>query len=353
VKGDGNVHIKEVSKRLNTTARAIRFYEEKGLITPRKEAHNDYRTFDKPTLWRLQTILSLREIGMSITEIKKLLDITNGEMSIKQYLNVQRSALFSQWLEIKDMIETIDKMMDRSQDEKYSINDIFSLSQHLKSLKSMRKGWEDRWNFNEQAEKYDQNIKTTGYRFNVHQDYEKALNQVISYIKPEIGELGLDIGTGTGNLAAKFLNKGIKMIGVDQSEKMLRVCSEKHPHIETRSGHFLALPLMDGQVNFIVSSYALHHIPDEEKLLALEEMGRVLTRNGRICIVDLMFVDYNHRQQLFKHYNQIGNYEAIEAIEDEFYADRSMVIKWLKNHNYKVDAIQFNDILSLVYAEKI
>lgn len=31
------MHINEVAKRMNTTARAIRFYEEKGLLFPEKE----------------------------------------------------------------------------------------------------------------------------------------------------------------------------------------------------------------------------------------------------------------------------------------------------------------------------
>ncbi|QST00646.1 MerR family transcriptional regulator [Pontibacillus sp. ALD_SL1] len=105
--------IKEAANRLNTTPRTIRFYEEKGLIQPDK-GENDYRSYNEHHLWRLQTILSLREVGMSTEQIKHTLQ---NEEKVERYLNVQRSALYEEWLEIKDMIGTIDQMLHKSADE--------------------------------------------------------------------------------------------------------------------------------------------------------------------------------------------------------------------------------------------
>ncbi|AXI10747.1 MerR family transcriptional regulator [Oceanobacillus sp. 143] len=65
--------MKEVARKLNTTPRAIRLYEEKGLITPKKDKNNDYRLFTEEEIHRLSTILTLREIGVPIKEIKKSL----------------------------------------------------------------------------------------------------------------------------------------------------------------------------------------------------------------------------------------------------------------------------------------
>ncbi|WP_176555849.1 MerR family transcriptional regulator [Virgibacillus ndiopensis] len=344
------MHIKEVAKRLNTTARSIRFYEEKGLISPIKDAENDYRTFTDNDMMRLSTILALREIGISVENIREILE--DPEMNIKQYLTIQRSALFEKWIEIKDMIETIDKMVDRTGNQENCIGDIQELSQHLKTMKNIRKSWKDKWNFDKQAADYDQNIKMHGYRFNVHQDYEQALEKVVTTISLAPGDMCLDIGIGTGNLGSRFLDSGVNVIGVDQSEEMLKQCKEKHPSIETRKGHFLTLPLMDIQVDGVVSSYALHHIPDTEKLLALQEMSRVVKDEGQICIVDLMFLDTNHQMQVLERFRSEGNLEAIDAIEDEYYADRSLLINWFNEHNFYVETHQFNDILSMIYATK-
>ncbi|SEP68808.1 putative AdoMet-dependent methyltransferase [Virgibacillus subterraneus] len=344
------MQIKEVAKQLNTTSRAIRFYEQKGLISPKKDTENHYRIYSEKDLLRLSTILALREIGMRIENIKRILDDPN--MCMKDYLNVQRSALFEKWIEMKDMINTIDKMVEQTADDNYQARDIFILSQHLKNMKNLRKNWEDKWNFDKQAAGYDQNIKMAGYRFNVHQDYDKALSRIADTIKLQPNDVCVDVGVGTGNLGSRFLDKQVNVIGVDQSERMLNVCSEKHPTIETRKGHFLALPLLDNHADGIVSSYALHHISENEKLLALEEMSRVLKEDGQICIVDLMFQDEQHRKEVIERFRTQGNTEAIEAIEDEYYADQSKLVEWLFANNYRVETYQFNDILSMVYAMK-
>ncbi|MBP2076343.1 MerR family transcriptional regulator [Oceanobacillus polygoni] len=339
------MQINEVAKQLNTTPRAIRFYEEKGLIAPKKDAENEYRYFSEADVVRLSTILALREIGVPIKGIKKALE--DPDMTIKGYLQVQRMALVAQWLEVKDMIDTIDQMVERSD------GDMYGLAQHLKKLKSLRKGWEDKWDFDSWAEDFDNHIKREGHGFNVHQDYDEALEKIAQTIQLEECTICADIGIGTGNLGAKFVEKGIHVIGIDQSEKMLEICKEKHSEIEVRHGHFLALPLLDNQVDAVVSSYALHHLPDSEKLLALTEMTRVLKPNGQICIADLMFLDETHRNEVMDAFREEGNTEAIESIEDEFYADRSLLVNWLEEHGYEVETVMFNDILSMIYARRV
>jgi putative AdoMet-dependent methyltransferase len=44
--------IKELAEKLKISARAIRFYEEKGLISPVKLAGNQYRIFSENEVWR-------------------------------------------------------------------------------------------------------------------------------------------------------------------------------------------------------------------------------------------------------------------------------------------------------------
>ncbi|MFD2043691.1 methyltransferase domain-containing protein [Ornithinibacillus salinisoli] len=342
--------IKEVAEKLNTTARSIRFYEEKGLISPKKDEENDYRYFTEKDLLRLSTILALREVGFPVNEIKVLLE--DPSMSIQQYLNIQRSALYEKWIEMRDMIETIDEMVDRTTEDSYLPKDFYALAQHLKNLKSIRKNWTDRWNFDQQASDYDENIKKQGFSFNVHEGYDQALARIVEKTSLQPGNTCLDIGIGTGNLGSKFLQDGIKVIGVDQSEKMLEKCKEKHPQIETRKGHFLALPILDHSVDAVVSSYALHHLPDEEKVIALEEMTRVLKPNGQICIADLMFTDKVHREKVIADFQAVGNQIAIECIADEYYADRSLLTNWFSNCGYQIESYQFNRILGMIYARR-
>ncbi|MDY0409592.1 class I SAM-dependent methyltransferase [Paracerasibacillus soli] len=273
-------------------------------------------------------------------------------MSIGDYLNVQRAALFEKWLELHDMIQTIDEMVRQTNAGSYSIEGIHQLATHLHHLKAMRKGWEDRWHFDKQADTYDRSIKKAGHTFNIHASYDEALAMVVDEVNVRPNDIVLDIGIGTGNLGAMFLEKGATVIGVDQSDKMLATCHQKHPAIETRKGHFLALPLVDQQVDAIVSSYALHHLPDHEKLLAFQEMHRVLKPNGQICIADLMFIDGKHREKVIEKYRESGNMEAILSIEDEYFADQTLLTTWLRVNGFHVREHRFHGFLGLIYARR-
>ncbi|QST00647.1 methyltransferase domain-containing protein [Pontibacillus sp. ALD_SL1] len=230
--------------------------------------------------------------------------------------------------------------------------DIFALANQLKSIKQKRKGWQDEWDFNSQARDYDESLKMNGYRFNVHENYDQALAKAIEFVHPREGETGVDIGIGTGNLGSQCIPLGTHVIGVDQSDEMLSVCKGKHPQIDVRHGHFLALPVMDGEVDFITTSYALHHVTEGEKELALREMDRILKPNGRIAIVDLMFANQHDRERVISDFKEAGNQEAILAIEDEYYADRSNLVAWFEQLGYEIHIHPFNDILHMVYAEK-
>ena len=68
------LQIRELANKLQISPRAIRFYEDRGLIAPKKDPENNYRLFSEADAWRLQTIIALREVGIPVREIKKILE---------------------------------------------------------------------------------------------------------------------------------------------------------------------------------------------------------------------------------------------------------------------------------------
>ncbi|WP_232698496.1 MerR family transcriptional regulator [Brevibacillus daliensis] len=323
--------IKEIAERLNISTRAIRFYEEKGLITPYKQENNQYRTFTEKDVWRLQTIIALREAGMTTRDIKKALLELEGDShkELQYYLELQRSVMFSKWLEMKQIIETTDYMIDLVKNKKtLPIEEIFKLAEGSKRLKDQRNTWHDKWNFDRIASIHDQRVR------NEYQDYEKALELTVKWVSPIQSEMGLDIGTGTGNLAGKLMARGAIMAGVDQSKEMLKQCLQKFPEMETKLGNFLAIPYLDGRFDFVVSSFVFHHLTTDQKLLAIEEMRRVLKPHGRICITDVMVVEEQHHH----HHNA------------EDYTSLTELISWFEERRYVTKHYQLNEFLHIFYA---
>lgn len=97
----------------------------------------------------------------------------------------------------------------------------------------------------------------------------------------------LDVGTGTGFVAAGLAGRVACVIGVDNSPAMLAVARQSLDTLGTDNvtlpeGQIDALPLPDNSVDVAVANMVLHHAPDPAAMIA--EMARVVRPGGRIGI---------------------------------------------------------------------
>lgn len=289
-KDDDFLKINELSKRLGISTRTIRFYEQNGLLPSVQREHNQYRIFVEEDIWRLQTIIALREAGMAIKEIKQALEPQGlpDSQRLRYYLELQRSLLTTQWLEMKRMAETTEQMIDLLQTQQtLPIQEIYHLADQAKHLRELRQNWQDQWNFDQRARTHDEDVQT---RSEDYPHYEQALTYTAELIHATSGEHGLDLGIGTGNLAGRLLTSGARLSGVDQSQEMLKQCQNKFPMIDTRIGNVLAIPYPDNHFHFVVSSFTFNHLNPQQQLLALTEIHRVLKPHGRLCLTDRIVV---------------------------------------------------------------
>src|SRR3954469_12762965 len=58
------MHIKDLAERAGVTVRAVRYYESRGLITPRREA-NGYRAYDDADVHVVREVRALLSLGMT------------------------------------------------------------------------------------------------------------------------------------------------------------------------------------------------------------------------------------------------------------------------------------------------
>ncbi len=105
-----------------------------------------------------------------------------------------------------------------------------------------------------------------------------------------VGRL-LDVGTGTGRMAAILGGGASRVTAIDRSPEMLRVARSRlagvmpgGPAVELVQGDFMALPLAAASVDTVVMHQVLHYArrPD----LVIAEAARVLAEGGRLLIVD-------------------------------------------------------------------
>ncbi len=334
--------INELALRLDITPRAIRLYEQKGLLNPKRNLDNGYRSYTEQDSWRLLTIASLREIGLGLPQIQLLLEKWDqGDSSeVQHYLEIQRMAMVAKWVELKQSISQIDQLISRSE-ESYGLqlDDLFLLAEQLKQFRQ-HTHWQDKWGFDRKAHEYDQSSAqmAAGPYLN-SQEYEVTLAFMTQWLAPQPGEHGIDVGTGTGNLAEKLLTNGSMLYAIDQSNEMLTRCRAKLPSLTTKLGNALSIPFVDKQFHFVASAFAFHHLDNQQQLLALEEMNRVLKPNGRMCISGLMFDQDPTSSPL-----------TLTNKTDRHPTDHTQLIAWLHNHDFITITHAINEWIRVVYA---
>ena len=114
--------INEVESITKLSKKSIRYYEQLGLITPKRD-DNDYRIYDEENIKELKTIKFLRELNVSVNDIKKL---KNNEISLQDLMEetIDKIEIEQEnYLTIKNMCLEISKNNDNFKTldiEKYS-----------------------------------------------------------------------------------------------------------------------------------------------------------------------------------------------------------------------------------------
>lgn len=73
--------ISELAREFGVTPRALRFYEDKGLLSPRRDGVN--RVYAHRDRGRLKLILQGKRVGFSLVEIKELMDLYTVDQRVQ------------------------------------------------------------------------------------------------------------------------------------------------------------------------------------------------------------------------------------------------------------------------------
>lgn len=78
--------VNQLAEELGVTPRAIRFYEVKGLIAPRRAGTT--RVFDRRDRARLMLVLRGKRLGFSLAEIREFLDLYDADRTQHSQLSL-------------------------------------------------------------------------------------------------------------------------------------------------------------------------------------------------------------------------------------------------------------------------
>lgn len=184
--------------------------------------------------------------------------------------------------------------------------------------------------FNLWADGYDKSVNVSEendeYPF---AGYKGLLNYIYSQIREKNGASVLDVGFGTGILTTQLYTAGYKITGIDFSDSMIDIAKKKMPDAKLMNWDFskgVPEDIKACRFDFIVSTYAIHHVTDKEKCRFIESLSSLLNPNGLILIGDVSFATRSELENCMRKNSRnwdkdeiyyVAN-EMIESLNDKY-----------------------------------
>lgn len=198
--------------------------------------------------------------------------------------------------------------------------------------------------FDKWAEYYDNSIASSDDVF-PFDGYYDVLSEIIELVEPKDGMRILDVGIGTGFLAAQLHERGCIIHGVDFSEKMLekaksRIVDGLFDNVDVSESHFGKLNAF--RYDRVVSSYFFHHLDHQQKISLIKRtLKDNLLPNGKIIIADIGFANERDFQSARAKYR-----EGWE--DDEYYLCGESIVSHLRSLNMRAEYMQISSCAGIL-----
>lgn len=106
--------ITELAKMLGITPRTIRFYEDRGLVTPRRVGTT--RVYSYRDRARMTLVLRGKRLGFSLRDIKEYLDLYDHEPTHAEQIQLLQDKVQSRIAQLEDQRRALDETLGELRD---------------------------------------------------------------------------------------------------------------------------------------------------------------------------------------------------------------------------------------------
>ncbi|MCL9816855.1 methyltransferase domain-containing protein [Natronocalculus amylovorans] len=128
---------------------------------------------------------------------------------------------------------------------------------------------------------------------------------VLELLAPQTGEQIIDLGCGTGHLAAAIADNGVDVTGIDADQEMIHEARNTYPQqtfIHATAQRLSAIETLPETVDAVFTNAALHWIPETDQQLVADSVFERLRAGGRFV-------------------GEFGGYRNVHAIESALKAE--------------------------------
>jgi ubiquinone/menaquinone biosynthesis C-methylase UbiE len=210
------------------------------------------------------------------------------------------------------------------------------------------------------------NVQEYDMKMAKFRDVKKEATDIIEAICLKKEHSLLEIGTGTGNFAIEAARHCNKVYAIDVSNAMIGYAKEKAQKMGISNISFFQAGFLsyehDGHpLDMIVSNFALHHLPDFWKMIALKRIYQLLNNGGTFYLGDIVF-SFPIEEYEYKIDNWIDTMkqnvgidfaeEAVMHIKEEYSTFDWVIEEMLHKSGFKFDILHKDDFITVYYCKK-
>lgn len=220
-------------------------------------------------------------------------------------------------------------------------------------MESTRSANADIFNHDAEAAGYDNDVRNEADP--IRAGYRDVLQWVVQQAQITPTSRVLELGSGTGNLSELIASCG-ELVSVDISENMETIAKCKMRHLANR--RFIKADILEGftqelgKFDAVISTYAVHHLTDQEKQRLFALIFDHLLPSGAAVFGDLMVQSDSEKEEKVHQYLAKGDRATAQAISEEFFWSLDTAIADLKRLGFKIRVKRFSDLSYGVIARK-
>lgn len=268
--------IGEFAQKSGVTLRTLRYYDKIDLLKPSSHNESGHRLYSKHDFPKLQKILTLKFIGLSLEDIKNIMSSDIYDGNLKKSLEIQKEIMNEKVHHIQTVISSIDETLDTLSNE-----EDFNWDKFIKIINVVNE--DKKW-----LTQYE-NASNLRARIKIHETYSTNKYGWMEWFFDELAFIPncriLEVGCGDGSLWLKNLSKipkDLDIILTDFSSGMIKDAKNNLKNFPGRIKFKVAdvqnIPFPNESFDIVIANHMLYHIPDKDK--ALSEIYRVLKKNG-------------------------------------------------------------------------
>ncbi|WP_368490263.1 methyltransferase domain-containing protein [Clostridium sp. BJN0013] len=341
------VTIGKFAEKSGVTLRTLRYYDKIGLLKPCSYSKSGHRLYNFEDFSKLQKILTLKFIGLSLEDISKIMNYDVNHRDLKKSLEIQKKIMKEKIYHIEAVIKSIEEaahMIDS--EEELNWNKFINIINIINT--------DQKW-----MEQYE-NASNLRARIRIHELFSTNkqgwMRWFFNHLNLPDKVSILELGCGDGRLWQKNLDKipeGWDITLTDFSPGMLED-TKKNLMLNLKRFKFNIvdvqhIPYKNNSFDVVIANHMLYHVTNVDK--ALSEIYRILKPKGYFYAST---VGKNHMKEMREIVKRADlqnittdSWNLTESFQLENGLDK--ISTWFKNVTLK----RYNDNLKLTIIEPL